>query len=211
MGSKQKIFKILNWIFSVFCLFGFLAYFGSFSGFLFLVVGVFSLPIGPIKKLFDFDLPPSLAKYIGSAQNLRIALFALLFVVGLFSAPRPADAGPDSSVSQPLSTAAATATPTPIATASPTPKPTPSPEPTAEPTPAPTEAPSPAPVATPVEDPPAAAPVEQPVSATVYVTNTGAKYHSAGCQYLRKSQIPISLDDAKAQGYTPCSKCHPPQ
>ncbi|MBC5580906.1 hypothetical protein H8S23_05260 [Anaerofilum sp. BX8] len=200
MGNKQKNFRILNWIFSVFCLFGFLAYFGSFSGFLFLIVGIFSSPIGPIKKLFDFDLPASLAKYIGSAKNLRIALFALLFVVGLFSVPRPVDAGPDSSVSQPLSTAAATAAPTPIATASPTPKPTPSPEPTTEPTPAPTEAPS-----------PAAAPVEQPVSVTVYVTNTGAKYHAAGCQYLRKSQVPISLDDAKAQGYTPCSKCHPPQ
>ena len=43
------------------------------------------------------------------------------------------------------------------------------------------------------------------------VTKTGEKYHSDGCQYLRKSQIPISLDDAKASGYTPCSKCNPPR
>ncbi len=31
---------------------------------------------------------------------------------------------------------------------------------------------------------------------TVYVTNTGEKYHTGGCQYLRKSKIAISLDDA---------------
>ena len=47
-----------------------------------------------------------------------------------------------------------------------------------------------------------------PKSQTVYVTNTGSKYHRAGCQYLRKSKIPISLSDAKAQGYSACSRCY---
>ena len=42
---------------------------------------------------------------------------------------------------------------------------------------------------------------------TVYITNSGGKYHSAGCRYLRKSQIAISLSDAQAQGYTACSVC----
>jgi micrococcal nuclease len=46
---------------------------------------------------------------------------------------------------------------------------------------------------------------------TVYITRTGAKYHSAGCSYLRKSSIPISLKDAVARGYTPCSRCNPPR
>lgn len=46
-------------------------------------------------------------------------------------------------------------------------------------------------------------------SYTVYITNTGSKYHSSGCQYLKKSKIAISKDKAVAQGYTPCSKCHP--
>ena len=45
---------------------------------------------------------------------------------------------------------------------------------------------------------------------TVYVTNTGKKYHNAGCQYLRQSQHPVPLSQAKALGYTPCSKCSPP-
>ena len=42
---------------------------------------------------------------------------------------------------------------------------------------------------------------------TVYITKTGEKYHRYGCQYLRQSCISISLSDAKARGYTACSKC----
>ena len=45
---------------------------------------------------------------------------------------------------------------------------------------------------------------------TVYVTNSGKKYHRAGCQYLSKSKIPMSLSGAKESGYGPCSKCNPP-
>ena len=44
---------------------------------------------------------------------------------------------------------------------------------------------------------------------TVYITKTGEKYHSSGCQYLKKSKITISESSAIAQGYTPCSKCNP--
>lgn len=45
---------------------------------------------------------------------------------------------------------------------------------------------------------------------TVYVTNTGSKYHNAGCRYLWNSSIAMSLFDAKAGGYTACSVCDPP-
>lgn len=45
----------------------------------------------------------------------------------------------------------------------------------------------------------------------VYITRTGHKYHLDGCRYLARSQIPISLTDAKAQGYGPCSVCGPPR
>lgn len=44
----------------------------------------------------------------------------------------------------------------------------------------------------------------------VYITKTGTKYHEAGCRYLSKSQIPISLREAKARGYGSCSICDPP-
>lgn len=50
---------------------------------------------------------------------------------------------------------------------------------------------------------------EENQSVTVYVTESGKKYHREGCQYLRKSCIPISLEDARLS-YEPCSKCHPP-
>lgn len=90
--------------------------------------------------------------------------------------------------------------PSPAASASQLPVPglswvLPDPDPTQEPEPIPTPKPSP----------------EEPETVTVYVTKTGKKYHSYGCQYLAKSCIPIDLDDAKASGYGPCSKCGPPR
>jgi hypothetical protein len=45
---------------------------------------------------------------------------------------------------------------------------------------------------------------------TVYVTHTGAKYHRAGCRYLRSSSRAMALSDAAAL-YAPCSVCRPPQ
>jgi len=45
---------------------------------------------------------------------------------------------------------------------------------------------------------------------TVYITNTGSKYHILGCSYLSKSQIEIKLSEACAKGKQPCSKCNPP-
>ena len=45
---------------------------------------------------------------------------------------------------------------------------------------------------------------------TVYITRTGKKYHRAGCRYLSKSKIPISLREAKSR-YGPCSVCGPPR
>lgn len=44
------------------------------------------------------------------------------------------------------------------------------------------------------------------LSDTVYVTATGTKYHRAGCGYLKSSRA-LSLEDAIAAGYTPCSRC----
>lgn len=47
----------------------------------------------------------------------------------------------------------------------------------------------------------------QPQSQTVYVTNTGTKYHRSGCRYLKDSCIEISINDAISRGYTACSVC----
>ncbi len=38
---------------------------------------------------------------------------------------------------------------------------------------------------------------------TVHITRTGEKYHRGGCRYLSRSDIPVSLAEAKARGYDP--------
>lgn len=45
-------------------------------------------------------------------------------------------------------------------------------------------------------------------STIVYVTETGSKYHKANCSYLKNSKIEMTLSNAEAQGYTPCSRCY---
>lgn len=43
---------------------------------------------------------------------------------------------------------------------------------------------------------------------TVYITNTGSKYHRYGCQYLHSSCIAKDINSVKGR-YSPCSKCKP--
>ena len=50
---------------------------------------------------------------------------------------------------------------------------------------------------------------QQGHSSTVYITDTGSKYHRSGCQYLKKSKHAISRSDAKSKEYTSCSRCRP--
>lgn len=45
---------------------------------------------------------------------------------------------------------------------------------------------------------------------TVYITDTGKKYHTKACNKLDESQYPISLEDAINEGYGPCGLCNPP-
>lgn len=47
-------------------------------------------------------------------------------------------------------------------------------------------------------------------SVIVHITNTGSKYHLGGCRYL-KSDIEVTLDEAKAKGLSPCGVCNPPR
>ena len=67
------------------------------------------------------------------------------------------------------------------------------------------------PEAAPVAVPEAAPVVTDNSGLEVHITNTGSKYHSAGCQYLSKSDIITTLGQAKALGLEPCSKCNPPR
>ncbi|WP_158222623.1 thermonuclease family protein [Rhodopirellula sp. MGV] len=43
---------------------------------------------------------------------------------------------------------------------------------------------------------------------TVYVTDTGTKYHRSGCRHIKQSHYPMPLSRAQS-GYEPCKVCHP--
>lgn len=45
----------------------------------------------------------------------------------------------------------------------------------------------------------------------VYVTAHGRKYHRKDCQYVRNGGTALTLQEARARGYSPCAKCRPPQ
>ena len=51
--------------------------------------------------------------------------------------------------------------------------------------------------------------VESNTDVTVYITNTGSKYHTGTCRTLKNSKIHISLSDAIGS-YEPCGICQPP-
>ncbi|MCB2358761.1 hypothetical protein [Clostridium estertheticum] len=46
-------------------------------------------------------------------------------------------------------------------------------------------------------------------SYTVYITNTGKKYHKKGCRYLKKSSIAVKKSSILSKGYTACKICNP--
>lgn len=43
----------------------------------------------------------------------------------------------------------------------------------------------------------------------VYVTEKGSKYHKKGCQYVKDNRKAILMEEAKEEGYEPCSVCKP--
>ncbi|HMP78507.1 MAG TPA: thermonuclease family protein [Pirellulaceae bacterium] len=49
----------------------------------------------------------------------------------------------------------------------------------------------------------------QPQGRTVYITDTGDKYHLSNCRSLRSSKTAVPIENAKRQGYSPCGICKP--
>lgn len=45
----------------------------------------------------------------------------------------------------------------------------------------------------------------------VHITESGEKYHRAGCRHLKDSDIEITLEEARTRGLTPCRVCSPQQ
>jgi micrococcal nuclease len=48
-------------------------------------------------------------------------------------------------------------------------------------------------------------------SELVYVTEHGKKYHRRKCQFVQGGATSLALKEAKAKGYTACSRCKPPE
>lgn len=69
------------------------------------------------------------------------------------------------------------------------------------------------PAITPASSAGAVAPVVGDAAAkeTVYVTDGGKKYHRVGCKHVRRGKVALTVKEARAQSYTPCSVCDPPQ
>ena len=44
---------------------------------------------------------------------------------------------------------------------------------------------------------------------TVYASRTGTKYHTSSCRYLGKTKNPVTVEEAKKKGLSPCSECKP--
>lgn len=138
------------------------------------------------------------ASILRGGWSIVVALIIFVCGFGLYKvsvAPDAATIQPKAFVSTP---SAPSATPQPSL-----------PQPTETPT---TSRPSrpPAPVVDEPETEPDLAAADDDEGSAVYVTRTGKKYHRAGCRYLSRSMIPISLEDAQAE-YDPCSVCDPPE
>ena len=59
-----------------------------------------------------------------------------------------------------------------------------------------------------IQQPNESTPIVEPEEPTVYITNTGDKYHRAGCRYLKDSKIEKKLSEVA--GKAPCGVCNPP-
>ncbi|MGN0162701.1 MAG: stalk domain-containing protein [Candidatus Ornithomonoglobus sp.] len=101
---------------------------------------------------------------------------------------------------QPIKTPIPTPMPTPIASPAPTAAPTAVPAPTVVPTANPTTAPTPTHIV--VEASP------ETIGVTVWIGETGTKYHHQDCRTLRGNKYEITLEEAEAQGRTPCGVCY---
>ena len=87
-------------------------------------------------------------------------------------------------------------------------EPSSAPEPSSSPASAPSPAPSPEPSEPKVSSSKATAPDPEPQGQMVWIPKTGKKYHSnPNCSNM-KDPSQVSIETAKARGYTACKKCY---
>lgn len=194
----------LKWGISIFLLLGACVEGPHLGSLLIGAAGILLMPLEPIRQLWQ--------KIPGFSGRLKYIPIVLLFVVGCGILPDTDQQLPVSSVATVSSQSQpAEPTPAPVVTATPSPvlEPTATPEPTA--VPEPTSAPEPTAVPEPTSAPePTAAPESAaPQSVMVWIpTHGGTKYHTySGCSNMI-DPIEVTLEEATAQGFTPCQRCH---
>ena len=209
--KKTSAAQVFNWIFSALCLIYFFMFLPSLASYLFLGIAIFSAP--PFRGFIVKDR---------TTKMVRIAACGVLFVVACGVSPEiessTATTRANASISESSVTSVSTAAPTlsptnsPVPTLEPTEAPTPTP--TDEPTPEPTEgsSPTPAPTETPTPEPTAAQ--NQAAQSTgnqtlVWIpTHGGSKYHSRSSCSQMVDPLQVTVDEAIAQGFTPCKRCY---
>lgn len=81
-ATDAMALHILNWVFSVFCLLSALVTLGKISSFVFLLLGLCSLPVKPVQGWFSGVLQRvRLSQLFGTARRAKLVLFAGLFLV----------------------------------------------------------------------------------------------------------------------------------
>lgn len=183
-GTKWKmVIAAVYYLFSLLCLFGGLWFF------LFMV----SMPF------FIMNIATALRR----KNKLYLIPSVIAFVVLIISVTV---ASSSNSVEDTVPTA------TPLMTATPTAIPTETAAPTANPTPVPTPEPTLVPTAAPTPEPTALHTVTDTTNGmseqTVWIGDTGTKYHDQNCRTLRGNKTKITLKEALAQGREPCKVCH---
>lgn len=204
---KKLTPEILRWIATGFFVVSALVFLPSLASGLLLAAAILSAPLPALDEMIreKFHLK----------KTARIAIVSIVFFAGVMLSPAAelsranAPAAPTQSATSqtqlPISQVSSDDTKT-------DPQPNSEPEvvPAAEPTPEPPQEAAVEPVtpSQPVEETPVyTPPATNDQGYTVYITNTGSKYHRAGCRYLKDSQIAININDAIAQGYTACKNC----
>ena len=239
LGTDAMARQTLNWVFSVFCLLSALVTLGKISCFLFLLLGLCSLPVKPVQSWFSGILERvHLSQFFGTARRARLVLFAGVFLLAtIFTAVQQSEtsqtglgvAAASSSVAAIVQQANAGAV---LAAASQSaagsmaqssaatvpqseaPAATVAPVATTQPTPAPQQnkpvAQQPAPAA---QAPVVNEAVPPQNDSMQYIGNLNThKFHLPSCSTLPKESNRVYFDsreEAVADGYVPCKKCNP--
>lgn len=208
----KKVIASIYYLITLICLFGDVGNFLVMAALPFFIMNIITALRGNEKKYFA----PAVIAFV-------------VLIIGSVFTPTNNSVSYTAPTATPI-TEVRSETPQPTSVPSDTPAPTevPATQPTAVPTAGPTKVPTPQPTVVPAAAPTKATAAAPAISATpiptstnvaagtssgstdmtVWIGETGTKYHYEHCRTLRGNKYEITLEEAKAQGRTPCKVCH---